>query len=400
MLNQATHLQLTPGLFRGPVATTDESRAFDREFRQYYVERALPVTRVALALLFVFYFVVGALDAALMPLAFVENAMPVRIFAMVIPPAAALGGTFLFRKRPWLPYLIAAVVFVVGLSAVLVGVIATRTGAEMEFWAVTYTTFNAYLVLGLTLRQSAVVGWLIFFAYLAVGIAQGAPLAALTYGGLVLGFANLAGTYVSYLLERNARQIFDNKRELIRLARTDDLTGLFNRRTFDEHLRKVWKQARRDKTRIAVIVADIDHFKLYNDCYGHQKGDECIKDVADVLANSVDRPLDLVARYGGEEFVIVLYDPTESFLESFVRSLCKKVVDLDIDHKAAEDVATLTLSIGAAITDASGSVTGEQLIRQADDALYEAKSQGRNQAIVYKTEWGQQTTANLAAVLL
>jgi diguanylate cyclase (GGDEF)-like protein len=108
----------------------------------------------------------------------------------------------------------------------------------------------------------------------------------------------------------------------------------------------------------------------------------------------------MVARYGGEEYIIVLYDPTMGFLDAFARGLCHKIVELDIEHKGSEATANVSVSIGAAITEAAANVTADQLIRQADDALYEAKAQGRNQAVIYRSEWGQQTTAQLAAVLL
>ena len=97
---------------------------------------------------------------------------------------------------------------------------------------------------------------------------------------------------------------------------------------------------------------------------------------------------------------MVLYDPTPGFLESLTRSLCHQVVDLDIEHKASEATPTVSLSVGAGIADAAGTMTPDQLLRQTDDALLEAKSQGHNQAIVYRAEWGQQTTSHLAAVLL
>jgi len=400
MLNQATHLPLTPSFLPNSSVMTDEAKALDKEFRRYYIERMLPVARAGIGLGLLLVVAICILDMLLMPQAFVEKVIPLRLMTMLVPMSLALGATFLARERTWLPYLIAFVAFLVGASALLFGAMVDLAGEQLVLWGTVFTTFSVYLVLGLTLRQSVSVGWPLFIVYISTGLVLGAPPQTMAYGIFLLGFSNLIGTYASYLLERNAREIFDNKRELTRLAHSDGLTGLLNRRTFNQHLRQVWKQARRDDATIAVVVADIDHFKLYNDCYGHQMGDECIKSVADVLAASVTRPLDVVARYGGEEYVIVLYDPTASFLESFTRGLCQKVVGLDIEHKASDAKQRVSVSIGAAMTESPDSVTAEQLIRQADDALYEAKDQGRNRAIVYRTEWGQQTTAHLAAVLL
>jgi predicted signal transduction protein with EAL and GGDEF domain len=277
---------------------TDEAKALEKEFRRYYMERMLPVARAGIGLGLLLVAAICLFDMLLMPQAFVEKAIPMRLTTMLIPMSVALSATFLARERVWLPYLIAFVAFLVGVSTLVFGAMVDRAGEQLVFWGVIFTTFNVYLLLGLTLRQSVFVGWPIFVVYVGTGFVLGAPLQTMAYGILFLGLSNLVGTYASYLLERDAREIFDNKRELTRLAHTDGLTGLFNRRTFDQHLRQLWKQARRDDATIAVVVADIDHFKLYNDCYGHQMGDECIKAVADVLAASVSRPLDIVESLG------------------------------------------------------------------------------------------------------
>ena len=399
MLNQATHLSLAPRLLPGAEIVTDESRELDRNFRRFYIERTLSVTRAALGLWIALVISVSVLDAFLMPSRFVEQTAWLRILAMLMPVSVALGATFLVKQRLLLPYVTASAAFLAGVAALAVSASAMQIGATDTYWSFLFATFSIYLVLGLTLRQSISAAWPLFIGYLAICTVPGVPVEASIYGAVFLGVLNLIGTFTSYRLERSARETYDNKLEILRLERTDGLTGLFSRRAFDQHVRQIWKQARRDKKRVAIAVADIDHFKLYNDCYGHRMGDGCIRSVADVVGDSPGRPLDMVARYGGEEFVIVLYDPTAGFLETFTRGLCQKVIDLNIEHKASETTPAVSLSIGAAITEAAGHVNPDHLIRQADDALYEAKNQGRNQAIVYRTEWGQQTTASLAALL-
>ena len=371
----------------------------DQAFRQYYVDRTLPIARAAIGIGVALIVAITIIDLFMMPEAFIEKVLPLRIVTMLIPMLGVVGATFLLSKRSWLPYLLQLVAILVGVSAVVTSFIAIQTDVDMVFGGAIFLTFAIYVALGLNSRQSMTAGWSTYAAYLFLAIGLDIPAHDVTYGAFLLGASNVIGTFVSFRLERNAREIFDNSRELKRLARTDALTGLFNRRTFDEHLGKVWKQARRDEKTVAIVIADIDHFKLYNDCYGHHKGDQCVSAIADALTVAVSRPLDLVARYGGAEFAMVLFDPTPAFLESFTQGLCHKVVDLDIEHKASEATPTVSLSVGAAIATAA-STTPEQLLRQADDALYEAKNQGRNQAIVYRTEWGQQTTAHLAAVLL
>lgn len=400
MLNQARHLPHKPRLWSRSTEETDESKDMEAAFREHYLERMLPYVRASLGLGITLVIIVSIVDMLLTPKAFFEPVVPLRLMTMLLPLAVALGAAVFLKEHRRLPYLLAGVALVVGVSAIWIGAKAAGNEIPGASWPIVYVTMNVYLVLGLTFRQGVVVGWSLFVLFVAIGLAQGIPPQQLVYGGLFLAGCNLVGSWGAFILERNARELFDDKRELVRLTHTDGLTGLFNRRTFDQHLRHVWKQAQREEKHIAVIVADIDHFKLYNDCYGHRMGDDCIKAVADVLANSVSRPLDMVARYGGEEYVILLFDPDPEFLQSYVQGLCNDVADLEVEHKASETLHCVSLSIGAALTDASSNVSADQLIRQADDALYEAKDQGRNRAVVYRTEWGQQTTANLAAMLI
>ena len=131
-----------------------------------------------------------------------------------------------------------------------------------------------------------------------------------------------------------------------------------------------------------MVLVDIDFFKLYNDCYGHAPGDDVIQAVAGSLAGSIHRPLDQVARYGGEEFVIVLYAPTEQFVRNFADELVASVAALEIDHKGSDIAEVVTVSVGAAIARPHITERSEQLVRAADDALYESKSQGRNRSTV------------------
>lgn len=401
MLNQAGHLPVIPSMLRKSPGISADEKTLEKEFSRYYVERMLPVTRVAIGLGLVLILVVCALDILFKPRAFVQQAIPLRAVATIIPLSALLAATYLAGIRTRLPHVLVGGALIVGCATIAIHAVTPATEGSMPAWGVLVVTLNAYLLLGLMVRQAATVGCLLLLIYASAGAYFGIPVDELTYATALLVFANLAGTYASFQSDRDAREIFDNERELARLASTDGLTGLFNRHAFDQHLRRLLKQARREHHQVAVMVADIDHFKLYNDCYGHKMGDDCLKAIANVLAHSVKRPLDMVARYGGEEFIIFLYDPSPDFLASFTETLCEKVVCLGIEHKASEQAGQcVSLSIGAAMSESSGPLNDEQLIRQAEDALFEAKTQGRNRAVVYRTEWGQQTTAHLAHALL
>jgi len=157
----------------------------------------------------------------------------------------------------------------------------------------------------------------------------------------------------------------------------DGLTEIANRKYFDENLHREWLRSRRMKTPLSLIMFDLDHFKSYNDTYGHQAGDRCLKEIAQALSHSVNRPADMVARYGGEEFVVILPDtPSEGAIT--IAEIMQTVIEkLHIEHNASLTADYVTISQGVA-TMTSQLLTEKDLIEAADKALYASKGNGRN----------------------
>ncbi len=170
--------------------------------------------------------------------------------------------------------------------------------------------------------------------------------------------------------------------ELKRMATSDGLTGLVNRRGFDAILRTELASARREKTPLSLVMVDVDHFKPYNDTYGHPAGDECLRQISAVLSRSAVRPADVVARYGGEEFVLILPTTPPSGAEEVAARVQAHLEQLHLPHTAAP-LGQVTLSMGLASLPPGGDLSAVGLLAQADAALYQAKHAGRNRFVVY-----------------
>lgn len=170
--------------------------------------------------------------------------------------------------------------------------------------------------------------------------------------------------------------------ELHRLADQDGLTGIYNRRYFDEQLNEEWRRHQRQRSSLGLALVDVDYFKAYNDNYGHQMGDECLRSVARSLKDGLRRPGELVARYGGEEFVILLPYTEKSELFKIGPWLCEQVRNLKLPHAASKVVEWVTISVGLASCIPSTQINPALLLGAADKALYQAKANGRNQPVV------------------
>ncbi len=372
----------------------------EREFRRYFQRRTLPMAQIAVVIAMFLILAVCALDWIVMPPEFALPAIKFRVFTMLALLVLVFTASLIWPSDPRIPYAFMLAGALNGAGTVIVGGIAARSGTEFVLWGTIFATFYVYLVFGLRFRLAAVAGWPVFLTYFTIGLMVDTPFVKMAYGTLFLVFTNLIGMYASFLFELDARELFQKKKLLNQLARTDGLTKIDNRRSFDDHLDEVWRQARREQHAIAVLLLDIDHFKLFNDCYGHKPGDACIQAVANTLRKSVHRPLDQVARYGGEEFAIVLYDPTDQYVRDYADDLVRQIGALEIDHKASNVADHVTISVGAAVVRPDGSMLPDQLVRTADDALYEAKSQGRNRATVYHLDNQLHATTTLRTIAL
>jgi len=169
-------------------------------------------------------------------------------------------------------------------------------------------------------------------------------------------------------------------KDLQLLSATDGLTGLSNRRMYDEQSQREWRRCERTKKTFSLVMVDVDFFKLYNDNYGHQAGDECLKEVANQMRRAAPRASDVVARYGGEEFVFALGETEIDGAKWVANHLRQRISDLNIPHIGSK-LKHVTVSCGVSSVMPSDNVSLDTLLQSADNALYQAKQQGRNRVV-------------------
>ncbi len=196
--------------------------------------------------------------------------------------------------------------------------------------------------------------------------------------GVATGVLCLIVLWLTWLLSRELRLRQRAEKELAELAATDSLTGLANRRALDETLRREWARAQRSGKSLSLLMIDADHFKAFNDRHGHPVGDQALRQLAQVIGDNIRRPGDLAARYGGEEFAVVLPETDEHGALNLAQKI-RTAMAAQAPFKG--DPQAITVSIGASTASPPGEGTLEQLLRKADQALYQAKHRGRDRAV-------------------
>lgn len=280
----------------------------------------------------------------------------------------------------------------VALSVAVTGLVVNPVAGQLTQAAIMYAIVIIYSVVGLRFKHALYAGWL--------GGLAGTVLAWMLDGGVDWSLlhrtftgGSLLGMFIAYYAERRDRELFiqanllraaqerteEYAGRLDRLSRHDALTGLANRRHFDEEVQQEWRRAARQQTSLAILMIDIDHFKHYNDTLGHVNGDGCLRKVSSIIAAHTRRPGELAVRYGGEEFLLMYPDTdregaclqAERLIEAFQQARLPQAPGLARDH------VTVSIGVAAAVPGVSMLAPGE-LVCAADDALYEAKHAGRN----------------------
>jgi diguanylate cyclase (GGDEF)-like protein len=276
-----------------------------------------------------------------------------------------------------------------GVGSVLLAVDATPATLPLVAARLLLAAFYFYFMLGLSFRAALRTNLLLIAAYAVAALMGAIAPTVAAYSLFVLFSANLIGGAGCYALEYANRVAFLERRRLAEVAARDGLTGLLNRAALDEQARNLWQHARLSALPVSVILMDIDHFKAYNDHYGHPAGDRCLKEVAAAIAGAARRrPLDVVARYGGEEIIAILVGSDRAEATETAANVLRAVAELGIAHDGAAPRAYLTVSVGVTTVSPGGKYAHDDAVLLADVALYSAKKRGRN-AWWYHSEAGE-----------
>jgi diguanylate cyclase (GGDEF)-like protein len=308
---------------------------------------------------------------------------------VLLPSAAALAWLVWSRqyRRHYLPaaWVLATIFFAIISTFVA---LALAIGRDEQLASLAVNLVAIFFFSGLMYRQALLTSAVMLGAFTATAIAVHLTFAMLLKSMAAMILTSGISAVVYRDVERSYRRNFLEGALLSELVARDGLSGLMNRRAFDEHLLRVWQHALRDQRVIGLLMIDIDHFKRYNDDFGHQAGDLALRAVARVLQGFARRPLDLAARYGGEEFAVILYDLAFPHIQDVAERLRETIQNLKFKSHGTDGEAgsQLTVSVGVGLALPTIGRTPQGAVQLADQALYEAKQSGRNRVVINGTE--------------
>lgn len=370
-----------------PRMTLEFEQDLEQGYLRHRADSVLLLQRIAIALGMVFYMVYMGHDAWFGERRYADPLIWGTLMAFAAPGNIALFiATFL--KDPWrysLPIArMGALLHTVGM--ILCSYLGSQRGMEEPFQFLIVQLMYDFFLLGLVWKQANLLALLTVIAAPVMSIMFKQSAAATFDFAFFVTVTAILGSIGCYMQERSQRLAWLRAQLLQQLSDRDALTGTYNHRAFYARSERLIRQARRDGAAVAVFGIDVDHFKRFNDQFGHLAGDECLRRVAAVVTEHARRPLDLAARLGGEEFAIFLYDVSRSNAMARAEELRDAISRLVLPVDAA-----VTVSIGVATATPLDPISIEGMVGQADVALYRAKREHRNCV----REWAETRAAPL-----
>jgi diguanylate cyclase (GGDEF)-like protein len=375
--------------------------AMESDFQKKRVESSLFYIRSGQwLLLMMFAIIVGIAWTDFHPLMTAHNYQLIRL--IYVPVGAAILFIIYGNRIPWVHRHFHAVMFpvcVLQIVLILQHVFQASGNAYYEY--AVYNLMITLLLVALGLRFFTPVLLLLYVLCggLSLVIAEvlGLPVDGLSffyyyiiYGTVILALAGIAErqerfAFLQELLARvQGEELTRLNRALDKIAHEDALTGIPNRRSFDDAAEREFDRARRDRQPFSLLLLDVDYFKRFNDTYGHAAGDKCLQAVAAALDHTLRRPADLAARYGGEEFVVMLPNTHAQGAAQMAERILREVELLAIPHAASAVAAHVTVSIGVKTLLPDEDIhTLKEVVKLADDALYAAKGRGRRRFVMH-----------------
>jgi len=270
-----------------------------------------------------------------------------------------------------------AQMYLIGLAIIM---LYTTSHLRTRFWVAFTSSVSVLVIYAVSIFQVELINWEI---NLSIGLLLLATSVFTLYNLYGLEYEERLNYLLTLRHQRMQSELKKANRLLERVSRVDALTQVANRRHFDQFITHVWERARRDGATVTVLMMDVDCFKAYNDHFGHPKGDQCLIAVGKAVYNSLRKPGDLLARYGGEEFIAVLSKADLAQGLAAAERVRQAVMALRIEHPKSTVEPWVTVSIGVATLQANLPQTSPQtLIAMADEALYQAKTEGRNRVVM------------------
>jgi diguanylate cyclase (GGDEF)-like protein len=313
-------------------------------------------------------------------------AIPVSVFLLWASWSPYYERLYLPAARIGLPLL--GVISAVGIACRILA------GHPDPFFFLTSYSIALFFLGGQLFREALVANALLIVAHGVTLAYVGEPIESIIYYVSVLFITAAVGAFVYSGVERQLRTSFLERGLMGEMAARDGLTGLKNRGAFDDHFPRMWQQGLRDRRSIALLLIDVDHFKAYNDRYGHQAGDRALRRVAQVVQGFARRPLDIAARYGGEEFVVALFDMSSDYVQDLAEELRKAILALEIAHEDSPTAPFVTASIGISVVRPKIDRSADGAVQLADESLYSAKRSGRNCVKLVDSEYALFTTGS------